>query len=100
MERRKSERKFVDVNVYVSLPGISAVCCTASDISNAGMFLKTNPLYVSKSKKVDLVFALRFKSSNVIRMRHLSAMVTRTESNGVGLVFCNNKSTTRSHKSI
>lgn len=91
MERRTSERKFVDVNVYISLPGQSAVCCTASDISNVGIFLKTNPLYVPTRKQLDLVFALQVRSSNVVRMHHVSAEVTRSESDGVGLVFCNRK---------
>jgi hypothetical protein len=92
MERRISERKLVDVNVYVSLPGQSAVCCTASDISDTGIFLETNPLYVPRRKQLDLVFALHIKSSNVVRMRHISAVVTRSESNGVGMTFCSNKS--------
>jgi hypothetical protein len=91
MERRTSERKFVDVNVYVSLPGQSAVCCTASDISEMGVFLKTNPLYVPRRKPLNLVFALHINSSNVVRMHHVSAVVTRSVSTGVGMMFCNNK---------
>ena len=91
MERRTSERKFIDVNVYVSLPGQSAVCCTASDISDIGVFLKTNPLYVPRRKQLKLVFALHMDSSNVVRMHHVSAVVTRSESNGVGMMFCENK---------
>lgn len=91
MERRTSERKFIDVNVYVSLPGQSAVCCTASDISDIGVFLKTNPLYVPRRKQLKLVFALHMNSSNVVRMHHVSAVVTRSESNGVGMMFCNNR---------
>lgn len=91
MERRLSERKLVDVNVYVSLPGQAAVCCTASDISEAGIFLKTNPLHVPRRKPLNLVFALQIRSSNVVRMHHISAIVTRSESNGVGLKFCSDK---------
>ena len=88
MERRKSERKYVNVSVYVSLPGHPAMWCTARDISNAGIFLKTNPVYVARQKKIGLVFALRKKSSNVVRMHRVSAMVARTVANGVGMVFC------------
>jgi hypothetical protein len=91
MERRTSERKPVDVNVYVSLPGQSAVCCTASDISEVGIFLKTNPLHVPKRKPLNLVFALHIKSSNVVRMHYISAVVTRSELDGVGMKFCGNK---------
>lgn len=91
MERRTSERKPVDVNVYVSQPGHPAVCCTASDISEAGIFLRTNPLYVSRRKPLELVFALQIRSSNVVRMHHIPAIVTRSECNGVGLKFCADK---------
>ena len=87
MNRRMSERKLTDVNVYVSLPGHSTVCCTASDISEAGIFLKTSPFYMSRLKQLDLVFALNIKSSNVIRMRHVPAVVTRSTYDGVGVAF-------------
>ncbi|HHJ17901.1 MAG TPA: PilZ domain-containing protein [Gammaproteobacteria bacterium] len=92
MERRIAKRKFVDVNVYVSLPGHTAMRCAASDISDSGVFLKANPLYLPRRKRLNLVFALRIKSSNVIRMRKVSAVVTRSESGGVGMQFCSNKS--------
>lgn len=88
MERRISERKPVDVNVYVSQAGHSAVCCKATDISKTGVFLNSHSLYMSTRRKLELVFALPVKSSNVVRMRHVSALVTRTDSNGVGMVFC------------
>ncbi len=92
MERRISKRKFIDVKVYVSLPGRSAMRCAASDISDTGVFLKANPLYLPRRKRLNLVFALRIKSSNVIRMRKVSAVVARSESGGVGMEFCINKS--------
>lgn len=88
MERREAERKFVDVSVYVSLPGQSVVRCAASDISEAGVFLRTNPLHMPRRRKLRLVFALRVRSSNVVRLRHVPARVTRSESGGVGMVFC------------
>jgi len=88
MERRISKRKFIDVSVYVSVPGQAAMRCAASDISDTGVFLKANPLYVPRRKRLNLVFALRMKSSNVIRMRKVAAVVTRSESDGVGMRFC------------
>ena len=98
MERRISERKPVDVNVYVSLPGQSAICCTASDISEMGIFLKTNPLHVPRRIPLNLVFALQLKSSNVVRMHHISAVVTRSEVNGVGMMFCKESKTQSSQR--
>lgn len=91
MERRVSERKPVDVNVCVSQSEQSTVWCKAVDISRTGVFLKTNPLYMPKCEKLDLIFPLHIKSSNVVRMRHVLAMVTRTDISGVGLVFCDQK---------
>lgn len=92
MERRVSKRKPVDVKVYVSLPGRTAMRCVVSDISDTGIFLRANPLDLPGREQLDLMFALRIKSSNVIRMRRVSAVVTRSESGGVGMKFCSNKS--------
>lgn len=94
MERRISERKFVDVNVYVSLPGRrgrSTIRCTASDISSAGVFLKTNPRSFRDCNELNLVFALNLDSSNVVQMRKVPAIVTRHEPDGIGMVFCKNE---------
>jgi hypothetical protein len=46
---------------------------------------------VPRRKQLKLVFALHMNSSNVVRMHHVSAVVTRSESNGVGMMFCENK---------
>jgi hypothetical protein len=99
MERRISERKFVDLNVYISQPGSASIRCVASDISGAGIFLKTNPLYLPRCKQLNLVFALRIKSSNVVRIRQVPAVVTRSESGGVGMKFCNWKNSQLSQRS-
>jgi hypothetical protein len=99
MERRISERKFVDLNVYISQPGSASIRCVASDISGAGIFLKTNPLYLPRFKQLNLVFALQIKSSNVVRLRQVPAVVTRAESGGVGMRFCNWKNSQLSRRS-
>jgi hypothetical protein len=91
MERRISKRKVVDVNVYVAMPGQPALRCAASDISDTGVFLKTNPLFFPRRKQLNLVFALHIKSSNVVRMRQVPAVVARSESDGIGMVFCKNQ---------
>jgi len=88
MERRTSERKFVEVSVYLSDTGYRVAHCMASDISDAGVYLKTNPLYLPRNRRLNLTFALRLKSSNVVRLRRLSAVVTHTREDGVGLKFC------------
>ena len=92
MERRISARKLVDVNVFVSQPGQTTLCCRAVDISSSGVFLHTNPLYLPAHQQLDLVFAITVRSSNVVRMRHVSALVARSDSHGVGMVFCDSKS--------
>jgi len=91
MERRTSARKLVEVSVYLSDTGYRVAHCMASDISDAGVYLKTNPLYLPRNRRLNLTFALRLKSSNVVRLRRLTAMVTHTREDGVGLKFCAKK---------
>jgi len=88
MERRTSERKPVEVSVYLSNNGSPVARCKASDISNTGVYLKTNPLYLPRNRRLNLIFALRLKSSNVVRLRRLTAVVSHTREDGVGLKFC------------
>jgi hypothetical protein len=88
MERRASARKLVEVSVYLSDTGSLVAHCMASDISNTGVYLKTNPLYLPRNRRLNLTFALRLKSSNVVRLRRLSAVVTHTRVDGAGLKFC------------
>jgi len=87
LERRISARKFIDVNVYVSLPGRAAISCQACDISESGIFLKAGLVSIPRLKQLQLVFALNISASNVIRMRHVSAMVVRAVPEGVGMAF-------------
>lgn len=91
MERRIAKRKFVDVNVYVTLPGHSAIRCAASDISDTGIFLKANPRQLPRCRQINLVFALHLESSNVVRIRQVPAVVARRQPDGVGMVFCSTK---------
>ncbi|GMQ88443.1 MAG: hypothetical protein BMS9Abin08_1688 [Gammaproteobacteria bacterium] len=91
MERRVSERKFVEVSVYLSDTGYRVAHCMASDISDTGVYLKTNPLYLPRNRRLNLTFALHLKSSNVVRLRRLSAIVTHTREDGVGMRFCANR---------
>jgi len=88
MERRISKRNAIDVNVYVSLPGQPTLRCAASDISATGIFLKANPLFLPRHKPLNLLFAVHTQSSNVVRIRRLSAVVTRSQADGVGMMFC------------
>lgn len=90
MERRTSERKLVEVSVYLSDTGYRIAHCMASDISDAGVYLKTNPLYLPRNRRLNLTFALHLKASNVVRLRRLSAVVAHTREDGVGLKFCAN----------
>ncbi|HED18885.1 MAG TPA: PilZ domain-containing protein [Gammaproteobacteria bacterium] len=91
MERRASARKLVEVSVYLSDTGYRVAHCKASDISDAGVYLKTNPLYLPRDRRLNLTFALHLKSSNIVRLRRLTAVVTHTEDDGVGLKFCANR---------
>lgn len=91
MERRTSTRKLVDVSVYLSDTGSRVAHCMASDISDNGVYLKTNPLYLPRDRQLKLTFALHLRSSNVVRLRRLSAVVTHTRDDGVGLKFCASK---------
>ena len=88
MERRLSTRKRVDVSVYLLDTQTHAARCTATDISTAGLFLKVNPLQVPKNQRLNLMFALHFKASNLVRLRRVSAIAIRTEQRGVGMKFC------------
>ena len=89
MERRALERKTVNVRVYVAFPGRPPMRCTASDISGRGVFLKANPLYLPRNRRLTLMFALHLKASRVVQLRRVPAMVTRSGMDGVGMVFCN-----------
>ena len=91
MERRASARKLVEVSVYLSDTGSPVAHCMASDISNTGVYLKTNPIYLPRNRRLNLTFALFLKSSNVVRLRRLSAIVTHTREDGVGMKFCESK---------
>lgn len=88
MERRSSNRKSVEVNVYLSDGDKRVSRCTATDISANGIFIKTNPLYVPRHKCLKLMFALRINASNVVRLRRITAIVTRSQQDGVGMRFC------------
>jgi hypothetical protein len=88
MERRSSNRKSVEVNVYLADGNSGVSRCMATDISANGIFLKTNPLYVPRHKCLKLMFALRINSSNVVRLRRIAAIVTRSQQDGVGMRFC------------
>jgi len=91
MERRLSIRKPVDVSVYLSCAGHPLVRCTAVDISEAGIYLKTNPLYLPRNQRLNLMFALHMNSSNIVHMRRIPAIVTRSAPDGVGMAFCSKK---------
>ena len=88
MERRSCARKPVDVSVYLSDSERRVSRCTATDISASGIFLKTNPLFVPRHKCLNLMFALRNNSSNLVRLRRITAVVIRAERGGVGMRFC------------
>ena len=98
MERRLSNRKPVDVNVYLSCPGQSLARCMASDISDAGVFLKTSPLGLPRNVRLNLMFALRIRSTNLVRLHRVTAMVVRSESHGVGMMFCQSRLSRRSDR--
>jgi len=88
MERRSSNRKSVEVSVYLSDGDKRLSRCIATDISANGIFLKTNPLFVPRHKCLKLLFALRANSSNLVRLRRVTAIVTRSQQDGVGMRFC------------
>ena len=92
MERRLSIRKPVDVSVYLSCAGHRLIRCDAVDISNTGIYVKSNPLYLPRNIQLKLIFVLRKGSSNIVRIHQIPAIVTRAETNGVGMAFCNRKS--------
>ncbi len=91
MERRMSARKAVDLSVYLSRPGQGPARCMASDISDAGVFLRTHPLDLPRNVRLNLMFALHIGSSNLVRLHRVSAVVARTGSDGVGMVFCRSR---------
>ncbi len=88
MERRSCTRKPVEVSVYLSDAEQQVSRCTATDISASGIFLKTNPLFIPRHKCLNLMFALRANSSNLVRLRRVTAIVTRSQRDGVGMMFC------------
>ena len=88
MERRTCARKTVEVSVYLSDSKRRVSRGTATDISASGIFLKTNPLFVPRHKRLNLMFALRNNSSNLVRLRQITAVVIRAERDGVGMRFC------------
>ena len=88
MERRFCNRKPVEVSVYLSDGDKRVARCTATDISANGVFLKINPLYVPRHKCLKLLFALRGGTSNLVRLRRVTAIVTRSQQDGVGMRFC------------
>lgn len=91
VERRLSARKPVDLSVYLSYPGQPRARCLASDISDAGVFLRINPLDLPRNVRVQLMFALHIRSTNLVRLHRISAMVARTGAEGVGMVFCESR---------
>lgn len=101
MERRSCNRKSVKVNVYLgsdgNIHGVSR--CVATDISANGIFLKTDPLFVPRYKCVKLMLALRMNLSNVVRLRRVTAIVTHTKKDGVGMRFCNRRRYSKECKS-
>lgn len=90
MERRLRPRKPVDVNVYLSYAGQRVGRCSASNLSSGGVFLRTSGLDLPKHTPLDLFFALGNKSSNVVRLHRVSAIVARAVPGGVGMMFCGN----------
>ena len=96
MERRSSSRKQVEVSVYLSSAFSPRKHCIARDINETGIYLKTgdprSPLPRKANRPYDLIFALHLKSSNVVRLRRVSAVVTHTQPDGVGMTFCTAKS--------
>jgi hypothetical protein len=93
VERRLSARKPVDLSVYLSCPGRGLARCMASDISDAGIFIKTSPLDLPRNVRLELMFALHIRSTNLVRLHRVTAMVARSESDGVGMIFCESRLT-------
>lgn len=91
LERRVSARKPVDLSVYVSCPGQAPARCLVSDISDAGVFLRTSALDLPRNVRVNLMFALRIRASNLVRLHRVSAMLVRTGADGVGMMFCESR---------
>ena len=88
MERRALRRKSVEVNAYLPRPGGSALRCAVSDISGKGFFLKTNPIFLPRNRRLTLMFVLHLRSSSIVRLRRVCAVVARSDAGGVGMVFC------------
>jgi hypothetical protein len=91
VERRLSARKHVDLSVYVSCPGQAPARCLASDISDAGVFLRTRPLNLPRNVRVHLMFALHIRATNLVRLHRVSAMLARTGADGIGMAFCESR---------
>ena len=88
MERRSCARKPVEVSVYFSDAEHQLARGTATDISASGIFLRGNPLFIPRHKCLKLMFALRVGSTNLVRLRRVTAVVTRSQVDGVGMMFC------------
>ncbi|MGD2076533.1 MAG: PilZ domain-containing protein [Gammaproteobacteria bacterium] len=88
MERRSCARKPVEVSVYFSNAEHQLSRCRATDISASGVFLQGNPIFIPRHKCLKLMFALRVGSSNLVRLRRVTAIVTRSQPDGVGMMFC------------
>ena len=88
MERRSCARKPVEVSVYFSDADHQLSRCKATDISASGIFLRGNPIFIPRHKCLKLMFALRVGSSNLVRLRRVTAIVTRSQPDGVGMMFC------------
>ena len=100
MERRCCNRKSVVVSVYLSDADSRLSRCTATDISANGIFLKTNPLFIPRHKCLKLMFALRVSSSNLVRLRRVTAIVTRAQQDGVGMRFCATRKYTKATRAV
>jgi hypothetical protein len=100
MERRCCNRKSVVVSVYLSDGDSRLSRCTATDISANGIFLKTNPLFVPRHKCLKLMFALHVSSSNLVRLRRVTAIVTRSQQDGVGMRFCATRKYTKATRAV
>jgi hypothetical protein len=67
--------------------------CGAINLSSGGVFLQTAGMDLPKHTPLDLFFALGNKSSNVVRLHRVSAIVARAVPGGVGMMFCGNSNT-------
>ena len=87
MDLRLRARKKVAVDVFVSWAGQRSLLFRTYDLSSGGAFLASDGLELPKQQSLQLQFVLSDPNSNVIRLRHLSAVVARTDVGGSGLMF-------------